>query len=108
MKSRSSISGIRKDAHSGFEPVLRTYEALMDDEFVQLSIRVYGVGTVKELKEKIVQHKPCMKDFLRGFLAAAVTFWVFDERRVSVQRDLFHTSANFRAFEREIKQGMPH
>ncbi|KAL9074565.1 MAG: hypothetical protein Q9161_002157 [Pseudevernia consocians] len=45
-----------------------------------------------------------MKDLLRGFLAAAVTNWVIDERRVSISQALFYSTASSQAYERGLKQ----
>lgn len=65
----------------------RLYQALSDDDFCNLCMRIYGVGTKTELRTKIVRTPPCMNGFLRGFFAAAVTGWVFNERYGSVPRD---------------------
>lgn len=72
-----------------------------------LCIRIYGVGTREELNEKIARSYICMKEFMKGLLAAAVTDWVFDERHVSLQRDLFRRTVISQAYEKEVWQGTP-
>ncbi len=104
LKLRSSTSATQTNVTANYKRVPRVHEALSDDEFSNLCRRVYGVGTVKELTEKANSCYLLMGDFLRGFLAAAVTDWVFDERRVSVHSDLAHKTAISQAYEREVEQ----
>ncbi len=101
---RGSISVTQTNLNANYERVPRIHEALSDDGFSKLCRRVYGVGTVKELTEKANSCYLYMRDFLRGFLAAAITDWVFDERRVSVPGDLAHKTAISQAYEREVEQ----
>ena len=63
------------------------YQAWSDDDFCNLCMSIYGVGTKTELHAKIVRTPLCMNEFLRGVFAAAVTEWEFNERYESVPRD---------------------
>lgn len=107
LDSRSATSATQTYANMDYERIPRIYEALSDDDFCGLCIRIYGVGTMEELKERIGRSYLYIKDFLRGLLAAAVADWVFDERHVSLQRDIFPKTNVSQAYEKEVWQGMP-
>ena len=103
LDSRSSISVTQTSANLDYE----RNAPLSDKDFGNLCARIHVFGTMEELHEKIYRYYLYMKGLLREFLAAAVTNWVIDERRVSISRALFYSTASSQAYEREVKQGTP-
>lgn len=91
----------------GGERLPRFYEAFSDEDFCNLCLRIYGIGTKTELRAKVVNTPICMNKFLRGFVAAAVTDWVFDERHVSVPQILSSSKIGIsRVYEEQVRGGM--
>lgn len=91
----------------GGETLPRFYEALSDEDFCNLCLRIYGVGTKTELRAKVASTPICMNKFMRGFVAAAVTDWVFDERHVSVPQMLSSDKIGVsRVYEEEVRGSM--
>ena len=106
LESKDSAMGGR--GFKAHEQIPKLYEALTDHNFAMLTIRVYGVGIVKELSEKIFRFFFTMQDFLRGLLAAAVTAWCFDEPQACFLEGMFNKTHFSEDYEGEVKKSTSH
>lgn len=82
------------------------YEALLEPNFRQMCKRMYGVGTEKELYKKMDESSLDMTEFLRAFLAATITDWVFKEQVVSMPKVISDRTGPPLVFEKEARKGM--